>query len=243
MADAGCRVVVLISADAEWKALLAALEGLQGEPEASPLPINRSLLGEWGEYPVAGEEIVFFHGGWGKIAAAASTQFAIDFWKPDLLINLGTCGGFPGSVELGTIVLAERTLVYDIVEQMGDFDQAITAYTTTPDLSWIKGSLPENVRAGVLASADRDLISEEIQRLKDNYGAIAADWESGAIAWVATRNRLPCLILRGVTDLVKAGGSDVYGNYDLFAERTAVIMNRLVKGLPFWKTAFDHARH
>ena len=34
--------------------------------------------------------ILFLHGGWGKIAATASAQYAIDRWNPCLLINLGT---------------------------------------------------------------------------------------------------------------------------------------------------------
>ena len=41
-----------------------------------------------------------------------------------------------------------------------------------------------------------------VRRLRDELGAVACDWESGAIAWVAARNHLPCLILRGVSDLV-----------------------------------------
>jgi nucleoside phosphorylase len=49
-------------------------------------------------------------------------------------------------------------------------------------------------------SADRDLIIGEVERLKTEYGAIAGDWESGAIAWVAARNRTRCLILRAVSD-------------------------------------------
>ncbi|RPI83169.1 MAG: hypothetical protein EHM41_16570 [Chloroflexi bacterium] len=45
----------------------------------------------------------------GKISAAASTQYIIDRWNPDLLINLGTCGGFEGCIERGAVVLVEKT--------------------------------------------------------------------------------------------------------------------------------------
>jgi nucleoside phosphorylase len=41
-------------------------------------------------------DLAFLHGGWGKVAAAGSTQYAIDRWAPARLINLGTCGGFKG---------------------------------------------------------------------------------------------------------------------------------------------------
>ena len=45
-------------------------------------------------------------------------------WCPDLLVNLGTGGGFAGLIVPGEIVLADRTVVYDIVDQMGDPDEA-----------------------------------------------------------------------------------------------------------------------
>ena len=66
----------------------------------------------------------------------------IDHFKPDLLINLGTCGGFAGRIETGTIILVERTLVYDIIEQMGDGAEAIDYYASDLDLSWLPVNLP-----------------------------------------------------------------------------------------------------
>jgi adenosylhomocysteine nucleosidase len=224
-------IVVLISANAEWQAVSKCFAG--AKREASP-------LGEWLQVDLAvagrAEPAIFFHGGWGKIAAAASAQYVIDRWSPKLLINLGTCGGFAGEVEAGAILLVERTLVYDIVEQMGDPAEAVAFYTTTLDLSWLSEPLPVPVRRSLLVSADRDLIAAEIPRLKAEFGAIAGDWESGAIAFVAKRNGVPCLILRGVTDLVSEQSGEAYGNYGLFAERTEGVMNRLIESLPGWVT-------
>jgi adenosylhomocysteine nucleosidase len=88
-------VVVLISADAEWRVVRAMFPDM----ETSPTP-----FGDWFAATLPAfhsEPVVFFHGGWGKIAAAASTQHAIDRWHPDLLVNLGTCGGFAGLIEPG----------------------------------------------------------------------------------------------------------------------------------------------
>lgn len=195
-------------------------------------------FGEWFGVDLAvgdgTEGVAFLHGGYGKIAAAASTQYAIDRWSPVLLVNLGTCGGFEGEVEIGEILLAERTLVYDIVNQIGDQAEPLAHYTTAPDLSWLSDPLPTPVRRSLLVSADRDLIAEEIPRLKAEFGAIAGDWESGAIAYVASRNRTRCLILRGVSDLVGSRGGEAYGNLALWEERAAAIMRRLVAALPAW---------
>ena len=228
-------VVTIISANTEWR----AVRELYPDQDCQPSP-----YGEWfqvdlrtphnTQYETRNTPIIFFLGGWGKIAAAASAQYAIDRWQPDLLVNLGTCGGFEGEIERGEIILAEKTLVYDIVEQMGDPDEAISHYTTQIDLSWLNQPYPQQVRRTLLLSADRDLLPEDLPLLQTRYGAVAGDWESGAIAYVAARNRVHTLILRGVTDLVGSGGGEAYGNFTLFESATAEIMSRLVKALPAW---------
>lgn len=221
--------IVLISADAEWRAVQALL----------PEPLRRSSsLGEWfvHQVPVHGatHEVIFFHGGWGKVAAAASAQYVIDRWQPDLLVNLGTCGGFAGEIERGTILLVERALVYDIIEQMGDNDAHIAHYTTDLDLSWLKGEAPIAVRRSVMVSGDRDLLPEDIPMLRERFGAVAGDWESAAIAYVAKRNRTRLLILRGVSDVVGAHGSEAYGNLPVFELAAREVLGRLIESLPGW---------
>jgi len=228
------EVVVLISADAEWKALLADLKGVR--PTATP-------FGDWfsRELSVSGRprSVRFLHGGWGKIAAAGSTQFAIDRWQPELLVNLGTCGGFAGSIAKGEIVLVDRTVVYDIVEQMGDAAEAIADYTTAIDVTWAARDLPSGVRRGTLVSGDRDLVPTELPRLSQLYGAAAGDWESGAIAYVAARNKTPVLLLRGVTDLVSQQGDEVYGDPGAFEAAARGMMARLYSQLPEWLARWD----
>lgn len=223
------QIVVIISANTEWKVIRSLYPN--HEPQRSP-------YGEW--FPVSSaigngiEPVIFFHGGWGKIAAAASTQYVIDRWSPALLINLGTCGGFAGLIEKGTIILVERTLVYDIIEQMTDGEAAIAYYATDIDLAWLGDSYPHEVQRGLLVSADRDLVVGEIAGLQSRYGAVAGDWESGAIAWVAARNGTRCLILRGVSDLVSSDRGEAYGNHDLFIEGTTNVLRLLVNVLPEW---------
>jgi adenosylhomocysteine nucleosidase len=95
------------------------------------------------------------------------------------------------------------------------------------------------VQPGLLISADRDILVEDIPGLVQKYGAVAADWESGAIAWVAKRNAVRCLILRGVSDLVGSGGGEAYGNIVLFHENTRTIMHRLIEQLPAWVDKFS----
>ncbi len=218
------NTVIIISANAEWHVVKELYPTLE---------IQVSPYGEFAEITLNIQRVTLFHGGWGKISAAATAQYVIDHFNPDLLVNLGTCGGFTGRIETGTIILVERTLVYDIIEQMGDGVEAVEHYATDIDLSWINHEQLPAIR-GLLVSADRDIIVEDIPMLIEKYDAVAADWESGAIAWVAQKNNTRVLILRAVSDLVGGDGGEAYGNLELFHERTKTVMRELFRQLPEW---------
>jgi adenosylhomocysteine nucleosidase len=234
--------ITLVSANSEWQAVKKILK---------PASVESTPLGETFVLPLStvardtashdtgtlSTGTRFFHGGWGKISAAATTQYVIDRWEPDLLVNLGTCGGFAGRVERGAIILVERTLLYDIIEQMSDPDEAIAHYATDLDLTWLdevalRNCITSPLVRGQLLSADRDILAGDITRLEEKYGAVAADWESGAIAWVAKKNHTRCLILRGVTDLVSPAGGEAYNNIEVFHKNTRKVMQELLQFLP-----------
>lgn len=220
------RVVTIISANTEWQVVRAVF------PKALP---ERTPFGEWFTQPIAGEPLVFLFGGWGKVAAAASAQYALDRWQPQLLVNLGTCGGFAGHVERGAILLVARTIIHDINERMGDPDDALAWYSTTLDLSWLPAPLPSPAQRATLVSADADLDPAAVDWLHATHAAIAGDWESGAIAWVAARNHTRCLILRGVTDLVSPDGGEAYdGTLAHFTAATDGVMRELLGVLEGW---------
>lgn len=221
---------VLVSAGAEWRALLPHFPGVELETS----PYGACFHAQVGE-----SSAWFLHGGWGKVAAAGSTQHAIDRWHPERIINIGTCGGFKGLIARGEVILAERTLIYDIYEQMTDPNQAIKRYTVDFDSSWLPNSPPQPVHVGTLVSADRDIDPGDIPGLIEKYGAFAADWESGAIAWVAQRNGVPCLILRAVSDLVDEKTSEAYGDYAFFEKQCQKIMTEFAQHLPGWIKAFQ----
>ena len=224
------KIVVIVSANGEWRAVKELFPDLD---------LKRSPFGTYAHLTLGTWNMEIFHGGWGKISAAATAQYVIDHFQPDLLINLGTCGGFAGRIQTGTVILVERTIVYDIIEQMTDTNTAIEHYSTDIDLSWLgdRGPGTEDggkVVRGLLVSADRDIVVKDIPMLIEKYGAVAADWESGAIAWVAKRNGTRLLILRAVSDLVGGDGGEAYGNYDLFIARTKEVMKVLFDQLPGW---------
>jgi len=221
---------VLVSANAEWAVMKLIFPEIK--METSP----------WGQYffrdialpDKSNRRLLVFHGGWGKVAAAGSTQYIIDRWNPSLLVNLGTCGGFAGAVERFAVILARKTIIYDIIERMGSAEEAVADYSSTINLDWLSGNDPKGVLRTVMVSGDQDLDPEAVQALREKYGAVAGDWESGAIAYVAGRNGKRLLILRGVTDLVHRSGGEAYGQIEVFKKNTETVMKRLWADLPDW---------
>jgi adenosylhomocysteine nucleosidase len=220
------KTVVIISANAEWNGVLPLF------PSAK---IERYPYGECFEATLNELPIPFFHTGWGKTASAGALQHIIDKHSPELVINLGTCGGFAGVVNQRDLILVEQTFMYDIVELMSDLDIS-DYYASTLDLSWLAEPEPFPTRRGIIASADSDLPPHKISFLRSN-GAIVADWESAALAWVARKNNTRLLILRMVSDLVSEEGGEAYANIEIFNERAKAIMKQLVDQLPGWMKA------
>lgn len=222
-------IIILISADAEWVAVLKEIELIN---------CKSSPYGDWfiwsNNQDAIKTQVIFFHGGWGKVNSAGSTQYAIDRWKPELIINIGTCGGFEGEINTSDVVLVEETVIYDIYEKMGDADEHIKEYRTKINLDWLGNEFPFDVIRSIIVSGDKDLEPKEIGYLKDKYSAIVGDWESGSIAHVSQSNNVKVLILRGVTDLVSSSEGELYGDIQMFQQRTNRVMKQLIEQLPEW---------
>ena len=213
------KVVILVSSDTEWSELKKILQ---------PRMVDRSVFGEMYTSKLGAVDVLIFQSGWGKVTAAATTQFVIDHYHPSLLMNLATCGGFLGRTTVGEIICVNHAIIYDIIEQMSDPQEAIDFYSTSIDLSWLKKDWLHGVTMDRIVSADRDLVLGEITLLQEQFDARVGDWESGPIAWVAGRNQQRLLILRGVSDVVGASGGEVYENMTAYTDRTNMVMKRLI---------------
>src|SRR6201988_174634 len=90
------KIVIAISAIAEWIAV---------KPLFPNSKINHFPFGECMDVTLGTWHLEIFHCGWGKIASAGAIQYLIDHYSPDLIVNLGTCGGFEGVVSQGEVIL------------------------------------------------------------------------------------------------------------------------------------------
>lgn len=229
------RIVVLICANTEW----AVIKELFADEICFTSPLGEWFSTSFKDTDISEDNyhrypVIFFHAGWGKISSAAATQYVIDRWSPELIINLGTCGGFGKNIQRETIILVEKTIVYDIYELMYDNTEHIDFYSTKIDLSWLDDSSIPKAHRALMVSGDRDLNRNDLEFLMAQFGAEVGDWESGSIAFVAAKNNRKLLILRGVSDLVDETGGEAYTDSKIFEETTHRIIKKLVDQLPLW---------
>lgn len=222
-------VIVLICANTEWKAVM----GLLRPEECGSTPFGGIFAAQSGRH-----NLLYAHSGWGKTATAAACQHLIDTRHPRLMINIGTCGGLAGHAQVGQILLAEETAMYDIVESMSDYTTALERYRTRAELGWLPGSLPPGVCKARIVSADQDIQTQNFDLIADTFHAPAADWESAAFAWTAAKNQTPWLVLRGVSDLISKETAETFQNVRLWRERTGRIMADLLNLLPWFLDCF-----
>ncbi len=217
------NTVVIISAGTEWRTVLGYY------PQIS---VSKVGCFDFFTASLNSTEIGFLRGGVGKVATASATQFAIDHFNPRLLINIGTCGGIEGKVTLGTLILADSTTIYDIIEGMSDYQQAIDNYATKADLSWLQTELQIPVRLANIYSADRDIRPEDVRGILSDLDAEVGDWESGAFAWVCARNNKDWLVLRAVSDLISPNSGEALNNVSLWRDRVFPLMVKIMSLLP-----------
>jgi len=184
----------------------------------------------YGEYwgtSIGGHPCVFFHSRRTKVRAAGACQFGIDKWAVDRLVVLGTCGGVDPSRRVFDIIQATRTLQYDCHDKRPGMG-AETMSPAWPALAAISG----RCHLGALASADHDMTHADLAPLRA-LDVMGADWESAAISAVCALNRIPWLILRGISDIPRdPGAADHERQLSDYKKNAPVIMETLLSWVP-----------
>jgi nucleoside phosphorylase len=212
---------VQICSGTEWTAATTLLS-------VSPGAIGRFPYGEFFNRSISGRDCVFFNSRRTKTRAAGACQYAIDHWRVDPLIVLGTCGGVAEPLSVGDLIIATRTFQYDSADRRPEMGYGLEA-----DLGWFHADqFAETLHPGTLATADHDLTFRDLPELR-RENVMGADWESGAIATVCALNGIRWTIVRGVSDVpVRDGAEDAARQVDDYRRHTPAIVERLLGLLP-----------
>jgi|SRR5579863_1424568 len=141
----------------------------------------------------AGREVLLGHSGMGPSCAAELAERLIRERPIEALLSVGFAGGLEPGLQIGDLVLADRVC----------FKRLLTCDARL--LRHGEGAVQDlglRYRRGLLISKEKMVGSSEGKRdLFVQEGAAAVDMESGAVAEVAARARVPFLAIRSISDL------------------------------------------
>lgn len=162
-----------------------------------------------------GINVIAVEAGPGKIQSASATQFIIDQFKPDIMMDVGAAGSLSPQVSIFDVVCAEYSYEYDIcsLEKFSRFVDDLTTHTILSDLSEdaqnILHQFAERVRSeklvgfeiGNIACGER-VVNKKAMReeLHSAFQAIACNWETSAVLKTAQLNGVKAISFRVITD-------------------------------------------
>ena len=187
-----------------------------------------------------GHEVALCLGGIGKSNAAATVQYAVCAFQPDLLVNIGLAGNCTDTLPLGGAVVADK-LVYH------DFDMAIAAEDPPHKTAFIPtGALREKALAvcktlgvqavsGTVATGDLFVQDEAVKRdIVARTGASAVEMEGAAFAHMAEKNGVDYVSVKIMSDNASDGAlDDFHASLPLgtYCELSVSILRGLLKDL------------
>lgn len=142
----------------------------------------------------------------GCIAAAATASSLVERLRPRCLAMSGLCAGNPSAVNLGDVVIADSTYVYDEGHQTIDGFVANHRQIPMPD-AWVRAAQDlagDRIAVGPMVSGTMVVKDGRIwQRLADRGGrhVVGLDMEAAAVATAAYHLGVPAwAVVKGVTD-------------------------------------------
>jgi adenosylhomocysteine nucleosidase len=185
---------------------------------------------EFYEGKVNSLEVVLLKSGIGKVNAAMGTALLIERFRPDVIINTGSAGGFLKELNVGDVVISTEVRHHDVDVTIFGYEYGqvprMPAFFS-PDERLVDAAVKSagkikgvQVVKGMIASGDAFMNDPERvefirSKLPDLY---AAEMEAAAIAQVAHQFDKPFVIIRSLSDIA---GKESNISFDQFLETAA----------------------
>ena len=180
----------------------------------------------------------------GKVNAAACAQIMILKYQPKMLVNSGVAGGIGKNVHIGDLVVGSACVQHDVdTSPLGDPVALIPGINiieipcdekiSTLIAEEAKGIYDGQVMMGVIATGDQFISDgKKCLQLNADYNASACEMESGSIAHVCYINKVPCAIIRSISDNANDEGSVDYLTFvDYSAKKASALLISVIEKL------------
>lgn len=206
-----------------------------------------------------GRKVVLGQTGVGKVNAAMTTTLLIEHFRPDEVIFSGIAGSINPEFRPGDIVIAEKIAQHDygFVSDTGFETRAtIDPIDNVPNplffaadkrllgvasaagervslsqLETTKGLVQPKIAAAVVVTGDCFVASEAFSRqLHNRLGADAVEMEGAAVAQICYQQKVPCLVIRSISDSAdQSAVADLNRFLDAAARNSAALVAETVR--------------
>ena len=198
-------------------------------------------LGGKSEGVLAGNEVVLWQCGIGKVNAAVGTLRLIQEHHPDVILSTGLAGGIDKCLSVMDVVVGSQAVYHDVWCGEGDYgqvqgmpprfsaDERLLSVART-----VAGESPA-FHFGLICSGDKFITDRtELAAIKEAFPeGLAVDMESGAIAHTCHLHGVPFLSFRIISDTPGVDSHwDQYENFwQTIAEHSFSNIHRFIESL------------
>lgn len=189
-------------------------------------------------------EVILVKSGIGKVNAAVATTLLIEIFKPDVVLNTGSAGGFLETLEVGTVVISDEVRHHDVDVTVfgyehGQVPNLPAAFKADSRLIQHAIEAVEEIgqhahATGLIASSDSFMSdADHVERVKLLFPQmIAAEMEAAAVAQVCHQFGTPFVVIRALSDIA---GKEASVSFDEFlpvaARHSTEIVLRVISKL------------
>lgn len=188
-------------------------------------------------------ECVLVECGVGKVNAARTTQILIDNFSIDYIINVGSAGSITSELNVQDIVIGKELVQYDFdITQIGDYEKGEICdvgkyfYSDERLIKLCEQTIDEmknrefKIKIGRIGSADIFFAdSEKAKEVRKEFGMECLEMEGAAIGQVCFLDKIPFLVIRGISDTPNGNNKIDFHTYlKIASKQAAEILESLI---------------
>lgn len=190
------------------------------------------------------QEVILLKSGIGKVNAAMSTTILLHHFRPEIVINTGSAGGFDENLEVGSIIISDEVRHHDVDVtafgyEMGQVPQMPAAFKSNPELvelaeKAVRELEEHSYAVGLVATGDSFMNDpERVEKVRSHFPEMkAAEMEAAAVAQVCYQFDTAFVVIRALSDIA---GKESSVSFEEFlpkaAEHSTKIVLRVVERL------------
>ena len=167
----------------------------------------------------------------------------IDTYNVDYVINVGSAGAVNPKLNIKDIVIGESLVQYDFdITGIGDYEKGEICdvgrfIECDKDLvngfSQVLNNVDKdyNIYIGKIGTADYFCSNHEKgKQIHDEFGVECVEMEGAAIAQVCYLDKIPFIVIRGISDTINGDNKIDFHTYlELASEQVALIIDKFLK--------------